>query len=80
MPNLVISMAGKKKVSERRSGLCPSEKEVPERRFGAFRHKNTPGLDYLSSLCFPIILCFLLLSLLSIISQLILYLLILIIP
>jgi hypothetical protein len=42
MPNLVISMAGKKKVPERRSGLCPSEKELPERRSGAFRHKNTP--------------------------------------
>jgi hypothetical protein len=37
-------MAGKKKVPERRSGLRPSEKELPERRFGAFRHKNTPGI------------------------------------
>jgi hypothetical protein len=35
MPNLVISMSGKKKVPERRSGLCP-EKELPERRSGAF--------------------------------------------
>jgi hypothetical protein len=42
MPNLVISMAGGKKVPERRSGLRPSEIELPERRSGAFRHKNTP--------------------------------------
>jgi hypothetical protein len=35
-------MAGKKKVPERRSSLRPSEKELPERRSGAFRHKNTP--------------------------------------
>jgi hypothetical protein len=31
-----------KKVPDRRSDLRPSEKEVPERRPGAFRHKNTP--------------------------------------
>jgi hypothetical protein len=36
-------MAGKKKVPESRSGLSPSEKELPERRSGAFRHKNVPG-------------------------------------
>jgi hypothetical protein len=36
-------MAGKKEVPERRSGLRPSEKELPEWRSGAFRHKNTPG-------------------------------------
>jgi hypothetical protein len=35
-------MAGKNKVPERRSGLRPSEKALPERRSGAFRHKNTP--------------------------------------
>jgi hypothetical protein len=35
-------MAGKKKVLECRSGLRPSEKELLERRFGAFCHKNTP--------------------------------------
>jgi hypothetical protein len=35
-------MAGKKKVPERHSGLRPSEKELQERRSGAFRHKNTP--------------------------------------
>jgi hypothetical protein len=28
-------------VPERRSDLCPSEKELLERRSGAFRHKNT---------------------------------------
>jgi hypothetical protein len=39
-------MAGKKKVTERRSGLRPSEKELPERRSGAFRHKNTPGYSH----------------------------------
>jgi hypothetical protein len=32
----------RKKVPERRCGLRPSEKERPERRTGAFRHKNTP--------------------------------------
>jgi hypothetical protein len=37
-------MAGKKKVPERCSGLRPSEKELPERRSGAFRHKNTPAI------------------------------------
>jgi hypothetical protein len=36
-------MVGKEKVPERRSGLRPSEKELPERRSGEFRHKNTPG-------------------------------------
>jgi hypothetical protein len=43
-------MAGKKKVPERRSGLRPSQKELPERLSGAFRHKNTPEstLDYIS--------------------------------
>jgi hypothetical protein len=35
-------MAEKKKVPERRSVLRPSEKELPERRSGAFRHKNAP--------------------------------------
>jgi hypothetical protein len=39
-PNLVISMPGKKEVSESRSGLRPSEKELPERRSVT---KNTPG-------------------------------------
>jgi hypothetical protein len=29
--------------------LHPSEKELPERRFGAFRHKNTPVCDHISS-------------------------------
>jgi hypothetical protein len=40
-PNLVIPMAGEK-VPERRSSLRPFEEELPERRSGAFRHKNTP--------------------------------------
>jgi hypothetical protein len=34
MTNLVISMAGKKKVLEHRSGLHPSEKELLERCSG----------------------------------------------
>jgi hypothetical protein len=37
-----------KKSPERRSGLHPSEKELPERRSGAFRHKNTPGVANIS--------------------------------
>jgi hypothetical protein len=32
----------KKKVTEQRSDLRPSDKELLERRSGAFRHKNTP--------------------------------------
>jgi hypothetical protein len=39
-------MAGKGKVSERRSGLRLSEKELP-----AFRHKNTHGIIILSVNC-----------------------------
>jgi hypothetical protein len=39
-----MRMPGKKKVLERRSGLHPSEKELPERRSGAFRHKIPVGL------------------------------------
>jgi hypothetical protein len=35
----------RKKVPECRSGLRHSEKELPERRTGAFRHKNTPADD-----------------------------------
>jgi hypothetical protein len=35
---LVIPILGEK-VPDRRSGLRSSEKELPERRFGAFRHK-----------------------------------------
>jgi hypothetical protein len=42
MPNLVILMA-EKKVLEHRSGLRTFEKELPEWRSGAFRHKNAPG-------------------------------------
>jgi hypothetical protein len=38
---LVILMP-EKKVPERRSGLCPSEKELLERHSGGFLHKNTP--------------------------------------
>jgi hypothetical protein len=38
-------MAGKTKVPERRSGLRTSEKELPERRSGAFRHTNTPDFN-----------------------------------
>jgi hypothetical protein len=38
-------MAGKKKVPERRSGLRPSEKELPERLSGAFRHKKYLALS-----------------------------------
>jgi hypothetical protein len=33
-------MAGKEKVPELRSGLRPSEKELPEWRSGTFCHKN----------------------------------------
>jgi hypothetical protein len=33
----------KKKVPELRFGFRPSEKELPDRRSGAFRHKNTPA-------------------------------------
>jgi hypothetical protein len=33
-----------KNVLGRRSGLRTSEKERPERRFGAFRHKKYPWL------------------------------------
>jgi hypothetical protein len=35
----------RKELPERRSGLRPSEKELSERRSGAFRHKNTPAKD-----------------------------------
>jgi hypothetical protein len=35
-----------KKAPERRSGLCPSEKEHTEQRSDAFRHKNTPGYNH----------------------------------
>jgi hypothetical protein len=40
---LVIPIPGRK-VPERFYGLRPSEKEFPERRSDAFRHKNAP--DY----------------------------------
>jgi hypothetical protein len=45
VPSHVLSSAIclMKKVPERRSDLRPSEKELSERRSGAFRHKNTPG-------------------------------------
>jgi hypothetical protein len=33
-------MPGKKYIPERLSGLCHSEKELPEQRPGAFRRKN----------------------------------------
>jgi hypothetical protein len=46
-------MAGKKEVPELRSGLRPSEKELPERRSGAFRHKNTPGLTFFCPIDVP---------------------------
>jgi hypothetical protein len=36
-----------KQVREPRSGLHPSEKELPERHSVAFRHKNTPGDNHL---------------------------------
>jgi hypothetical protein len=35
--------ARKKRVPERRSGLRPSEKELPEQSSGEFCHKNTAG-------------------------------------
>jgi hypothetical protein len=41
---LVISIPGKK-VSKCCSGLRSSEKELPGRRSGTFRHKNTPGIN-----------------------------------
>jgi hypothetical protein len=47
---LVIPMSGTK-VPERCSGLCPSEKELMEWHSDAFRHKNTPGDDYLLGCC-----------------------------
>jgi hypothetical protein len=37
-----------KNVLERRSGLRHSEKELRERRPGAFRHNNPPGVDVIS--------------------------------
>jgi hypothetical protein len=33
-------------VPERRSGLCPSEKQLLEQRSGVFHHKNTPDCVY----------------------------------
>jgi hypothetical protein len=42
---LLIAMPERKKVLEHRSGLCPSEKELPEQCSGAFHHKNTPGCN-----------------------------------
>jgi hypothetical protein len=55
---LVISSPGKK-VPEYRSGLRPSEKELPVRRSGASRHKNTKKMhnfvDMLSHLEFHIV-------------------------
>jgi hypothetical protein len=33
----------RKKIPERNFGLSPSEKELSERRSGAFHHKNTPA-------------------------------------
>jgi hypothetical protein len=35
--------SARNKVYECCSGLCPSEKELPERCSGKFRHKNTPS-------------------------------------
>jgi hypothetical protein len=29
--------------------LCPPEKELPERRSGAFHHKNTPAQSYVTT-------------------------------
>jgi hypothetical protein len=40
---LVIPMEGKK-VSGRHSALRPSERDLPGRGSGMFRHKNTPCL------------------------------------
>jgi hypothetical protein len=57
MPNLVIYRSqGEKMVPERCSGLRPSEKELLERRSGAFRHKNTPAFivsNVLNALAYP---------------------------
>jgi hypothetical protein len=39
-----------KNVTERRSGLRPSEKELQERHSGAFRHKNTPECTVVTKL------------------------------
>jgi len=51
----------RKKVLERRTGLRSSEKELPgprssakeltERRYGAFGHKNASGYKYSESIC-----------------------------
>jgi hypothetical protein len=41
--------ARKKKVPGLRSDLRPSEKELPERRSGAFRQKNTRGCRNIST-------------------------------
>jgi hypothetical protein len=38
-PKFGVKSIPGKKVPERRSGLCPSEKELSKRRSGAFRHK-----------------------------------------
>jgi hypothetical protein len=39
----MLYMCQGKNVPERRSGLRPSEKELPKLRSGTVRHKNTPG-------------------------------------
>jgi hypothetical protein len=46
MPNLVKPVPGRN-VLECCSGLQPSEKELLERRPGAFHHKNTPAQKYI---------------------------------
>jgi hypothetical protein len=40
-----VSIPLSEKSYESRCGLRPSEKELPERRSGEFRHKNTPSYD-----------------------------------
>jgi hypothetical protein len=41
----IFNNSEKKKVSERRTRLRPSEKQLPERRSGASRHQSTPASE-----------------------------------
>jgi hypothetical protein len=47
MPNLIKAMSWKK-IPERRFGLRSSDKELPERRPGAFHHKNTLSYTHIT--------------------------------
>jgi hypothetical protein len=45
----LVTPMPRKKVPERHSDLCPSEKELPERHSGVFHHRNTPVYFYRKS-------------------------------